>query len=210
MPVLFFELNKDDFKFLKDEATAIANNIDNSVSYLNKFNDGLAGQIEHEYTLSQTVNDKLEKILYPVIGAHIDNFNYFKTINVINKQCPLRLHKSWINLQKKYEFNPIHTHSGVFSFAIWINIPYTFKEEDQLPHSKLANRHASGRFYFVSGGTYPVFTEAIQEVTMESDKSSEGCGVLFPAKLAHGVYPFYTSDEYRISISGNYGFDIPN
>jgi hypothetical protein len=27
--------------------------------------------------------------------------------------------------------------------------------------------------------------------------------MLFPSKLKHGVNPFYTSDDYRISISGN-------
>ena len=35
------------------------------------------------------------------------------------------------------------------------------------------------------------------------DKSWEGVMILFPADTAHQVYPFYTSDDYRISISGN-------
>ena len=38
------------------------------------------------------------------------------------------------------------------------------------------------------------------------DKEWEGKMALFPASLNHQVYPFYTSDEYRISISGNVGF----
>jgi hypothetical protein len=32
---------------------------------------------------------------------------------------------------------------------------------------------------------------------------------LFPAELNHSVDPFYTSDKYRISVSGNYKFQIP-
>ena len=31
----------------------------------------------------------------------------------------------------------------------------------------------------------------------------EGILLVFPASLRHQVYPFYTSDEDRISISGN-------
>ena len=36
-----------------------------------------------------------------------------------------------------------------------------------------------------------------------ADESYAGKIILFPAKLSHTVYPFFTSDGYRISISGN-------
>jgi hypothetical protein len=32
--------------------------------------------------------------------------------------------------------------------------------------------------------------------------------LLFPAKLTHAVYPFYSSDDYRISVSGNVVFKV--
>jgi len=31
---------------------------------------------------------------------------------------------------------------------------------------------------------------------------------MFPSQLIHAVYPFYTSDEYRISVSGNIKFKV--
>jgi hypothetical protein len=31
----------------------------------------------------------------------------------------------------------------------------------------------------------------------------EGTIVMFPSKLLHIVYPFQTSDDYRVSIAGN-------
>ena len=34
-----------------------------------------------------------------------------------------------------------------------------------------------------------------------------GSLVLFPATLCHQVYPFFESDDYRVSISGNIYFD---
>ena len=38
---------------------------------------------------------------------------------------------------------------------------------------------------------------------IDVDKSFEGKMVMFGAKHLHEVYPFYTSDDYRITISGN-------
>ena len=35
------------------------------------------------------------------------------------------------------------------------------------------------------------------------EASDEGTMLFFPAMLKHQVYPFYNSDEDRISISGN-------
>jgi len=39
-------------------------------------------------------------------------------------------------------------------------------------------------------------------------KKEEGEMILFPAKLNHLVYPFYTSSGIRISISGNIIYDV--
>ena len=38
------------------------------------------------------------------------------------------------------------------------------------------------------------------------DKSFEGKMIMFPASQYHAVYPFYTSDEERITVSGNLKF----
>jgi hypothetical protein len=43
----------------------------------------------------------------------------------------------------------------------------------------------------------------IKQVPIPVDSSYEGTIMMFPSALNHGVYPFYTSDEYRISVSGN-------
>ena len=46
----------------------------------------------------------------------------------------------------------------------------------------------------------------IQTYDLPVDNSWQGKMALFPADLNHQVYPFYTSDEERITISGNVGF----
>jgi hypothetical protein len=39
--------------------------------------------------------------------------------------------------------------------------------------------------------------------TIDVDKSFEGKMLMFPNSAYHTVYPFYTSDDYRITVSGN-------
>ena len=107
---------------------------------------------------------------------------------------------TWVNFQKKYEFNPNHTHGGRISFVIWMKIPYNYEDEKKTDLTKGVNAQCrSGCFELVycdifgrpNTYLYPLSTDL------------EGKMLIFPAELWHIVYPFYTSDEQRISISGN-------
>jgi hypothetical protein len=107
----------------------------------------------------------------------------------------------WVNFQKKYEFNPMHVHDGLYSFVIWHKIPYKIDEEKARLKMKEIDKRA-GMFAFLFTG----LDGKIHSEALPVDNSWEGKCALFPAKLNHLVYPFYTSDDYRISISGNLGF----
>ena len=108
----------------------------------------------------------------------------------------------WVNFQKKHEFNPVHSHSGVLSFVIWMDIPYTWADERELDFVKHSNLTDDvGNFVFLYGTGRKIKTEVIR---MKPDIN--GYMVIFPSWLDHIVYPFYTSDKERISISGNIGF----
>ena len=50
-------------------------------------------------------------------------YNYLKSLTILNKDAPLIFQKPWFNIQKKGEFIPAHTHEGVLSYSIWIQIP---------------------------------------------------------------------------------------
>ena len=41
---------------------------------------------------------------------------------------------------------------------------------------------------------------------LDVDKSKEGYFVIFPSNLNHQVFPFYSSDDYRITVAGNINF----
>ena len=116
------------------------------------------------------------------------------------KQC-------WINFQKKYEYNPIHTHSGFLSFVIWLKVPYSLQDEMNQPNSIKAKNEflmVNGDFCFIKIDNFNFINHPIDRIQLGVDRSWETRGVLFHAAVPHTVHPFYTSDEYGISISGNY------
>lgn len=157
-----------------------------------KFNEYLAGQLEKEYEIidSKKLLETFVKIAakeYCVVNEVKHTSNNFQLDNV------------WINFQKKYEFNPNHTHSGFLSFVIWLDIPYNIEDEFNQNLSKYSNQPSAGCFEFV----YANILGEISNEVLPIDKSYNGKMIIFPAFLTHAVYPFYTSDEYRVSISGN-------
>ncbi len=106
------------------------------------------------------------------------------------------LRSLWINYSKKHDFNPIHKHSGVYSFVLWVKIPYKLEDEDKVyPAVTTSN---TSRFSF----HYPATNRKNNIGNYEVD-ACEWDLIFFPASLHHSVQPFYTSDEERISISGN-------
>ena len=72
-------------------------------------------------------------------------------------------------------------------YTIWMKIP------------KLKTGHFSGDFEFV----YNDITGRICTQLINLTNIDEGKIIMFPSKLPHCVYPFYNTDELRISISGN-------
>jgi len=111
------------------------------------------------------------------------------------------LGRLWVNFQKKYEFNPLHDHGGMFSFVIWMKIPYEWENEKELPWVK-------GSRSETTVGNFALVDPSMSNHTFFMNKDMEGYCVFFPSNFSHMVYPFYTSDEERISISGNVYFKL--
>jgi len=173
---------------------------------LNPVNGDLAGNIMHEYSIP-----KGKPVVSPMLMHMVTEFNkkypnYIKkahsTVNY--KQVDIELFNLWVNFQKKHEFNPMHVHDGLYSFVIWHKVPYDIKNEKaRLPNIRDEDFRAGMFAFFYSEPGGKIYQEAIPV-----DKNWQGKIALFPATLDHCVYPFYTSDDYRVSISGNIGFKI--
>ena len=169
-----------------------------------KANHDLVGNIKKEFMIPEG-KTVVWPFLHKCIEENFKKFNsYYGRISGMHntKEFHLELHNLWVNYQSKYEFNPVHMHDGLFSFVIWHKIPFTMADEKaRFPDMKESDIRAGHFCFLVNNELGQIITH-----TIEADKTWEGKMALFPATLNHQVYPFYTSDEYRISISGNVGF----
>ena len=160
-------------------------------------NKELAGAIKEEYSIvhSDFILGEFFDYIIELIGDYEQSFT--TPVSKDSFTYPLlkmgfaprkSLISTWINFQKKNEYNPPHSHFGAYSFVIWLSLPYDTKEE-----KKLYKSSTDFNFQFIQDGK-------IQQCPLDS---SEGDIILFPADLWHSVQPFFLSDEFRVSISGN-------
>tara|TARA_B100000900_G_scaffold391693_1_gene386537 strand:- start:1728 stop:2399 length:672 start_codon:yes stop_codon:yes gene_type:complete len=99
----------------------------------------------------------------------------------------------WINFQTANEFNPVHSHDGLMSAVIYIDVPEEMAKEVYTEDTKA---QCPGHIEFMYGpdvlganGTHTIVPET-------------GDFLLFPSGLKHTVYPF-KGDYTRISMSFN-------
>ena len=161
--------------------------------------DNLVGQIHESNELTDKSDWFFINTLKPLMFEYRIRFDNLGKRSPITGRHPYFLEKMWVNFQKKNEFNPIHNHSGVYSFVIWMKIPTKHSEQNKNPISSRANTHKISVFQF----SYLNTLGEICFYNYEMNPENEGTILFFPSKLHHSVYPFYNCDEDRISISGN-------
>jgi hypothetical protein len=190
-------ISEGTLKLLKKEFNNIKNNKNKRKRHIT---DLTGNGVTFHYELS----DKVEKIFINEVSSLIKKYaeetNYVKSMCFLTKDVPLSLDKPWMNLQKKYEFIPNHVHDGVLSYSCWVNVPYDLDKElknnERLDYASL--------FQFSYSNILGTYSNKILPI----DKTWEGKIIIFPAGLTHCVYPFYTSNDYRVSVSGNASFLI--
>jgi hypothetical protein len=148
------------------------------------------GVPEHYYV--EKNHDSLISFIKQMHEAYERSFPGLWNIKVLTDNLPFSYDRPWINLQKQNEFVPIHLHDGIFSYSIWMKIPYDSSKEAY-----------TGNFEFV----YCDVTGASKSETIKLSKKDEGTIIMFPAKLQHIVWPFYKNKDARISINGNISFN---
>jgi hypothetical protein len=182
------KISSDNLMQLKEDADYILKN----ENQFKKYNSKLAGNLEKEYSVH-----KSKKILESDLIALANE--YHKHLKENETYPNWNIKDIWINFQKKYEYNPLHNHTGDLSFVLWVQIPYNLTEELKLSNAKNSNIPSNSLFHFV----YNDLLGRVVNSPIYLDKSWEGTIIMFPSTLNHMVYSFYTSDDYRISISGN-------
>jgi len=182
------EFSNAELKPIRNEVETIQENFDTHI----KINHSFTSTVKKEYKLVESVN-ALEALVLPFVPT----FHEFFDTNKPKKSYYLET--AWVNFQEAGEFFAPHTHSGDFSFALYLQVPFTIEEEHEYLSS--IDKHtttASGFNFF--------YTDALGEIKpsyLPVDKTWENKIIIFPGKMLHSVQPFFTSTEFRITISGN-------
>lgn len=197
VPVIVLNFEEEELQPVRDEISKIQNSFESATTA----NHTLVGNIEQEYSLFDC-KDTIHEHLAPLIDHEMNRDWNLSFLTAINCGASLELDDVWVNFMKKHEFNQVHNHGGAWSFVIWMEVPYDIEDEHAVDMSKSSKSPCSGNFAFL----YTDGLGNIQQQEIAVDRKYRNSGVLFPAGLHHCVYPFSTSDDYRISISGNYKF----
>ena len=193
-----FELPQDIFTLLKQWVVQAKENGECA-------NKSLLGHIKEEYKITNYTQYFENYILNCCCDQSV--YQTWELIDIMSDNRPLYLDNLWVNYQKKYEFNPPHDHSGVVSFVIFVQIPYDLNDEElcypDLSKEARCRNHTS-KFAFLNPNSF----SGLAVDPLDVDKSFEGKMLMFNSKQVHEVYPFYTSDDYRITVSGNMKFKV--
>lgn len=159
-------------------------------------NSRLVGHLRNEIDFPEG-KEIIKDIVLSLAATHAGYFNHFKNHAILTKPGQMVIDPLWINFQSRYEFNPPHGHEGVYSFVIWVKIPYALQDEvDQFPEAK---HKMTSMFGFITSDI--LGRSHINPIPVDQDY--EGVICLFPSSLVHYVNPFFTTDQQRISVSGN-------
>ena len=162
-------------------------------------NDELAGNISASYSLIDRGDWFWSNVITHLVKEYGKQFeNLGKKVPTMTLH-PFYMGRWWVNYQKQHEFNPLHNHSGVYSFVIWMKIPYDCEKQNKKDIARNSNTPSIGTFQF---SYQNILGEGMGRKYGLSPKD-EGTMLFFPSKLDHLVYPFYDCDEERISVSGN-------
>ena len=169
-----------------------------------KANSYLVGHIKEEYHINKFAKNFINFLLRCASSKSLNK--HLVKVTCLSEDRPLYLHTMWVNYMKKHEFNPPHNHSGVMSFVIFIKIPYDLKEEEkQFLMDRKRRLSSTPRLNYTSRLAFinTLSDGSIGLQTIDVDKSYEGKMFMFPSAQLHEVFPFYTSNGYRITVSGN-------
>jgi hypothetical protein len=198
--ILEVTLSDDELAPIWKEVNKIQKDFSSGIEYNHK----LAGNLAKEYRLFDSA-EYINGLVFHYLKEYDNITGHVSKADFLTGNLPLVIPEPWVNFQAKHEFNPPHIHSGIASFVIWLSIPYQIDQELSSPSSARSHEPLAGFFTF----QYTNTLGQIRPYNIPADKTMENKMLIFPAELTHSVHPFYTSDKYRISVSGNVKFLNP-
>lgn len=167
----------------------------------------LAGQIVDSRKIDiENINILREKIDLYIAGYTNALCNNWVGKKYLNSDTSFELDvvNFWINYQKSFEYNPVHSHDGDISFVIYLDIPKEIKLETNNTTSPPPGSITFIHGNITTGAEKHTIKNALQPVWAQNILPETGDMLIFPSYLLHDVIHFKTPGVTRISMSGNY------
>lgn len=136
-----------------------------------------------------------KNVLMPMVEEYINQFGVpfsHKTSNYHG----FVLNRLWTRASTEGDYQSLHDHQGVFTFVVWMKIPFDGEEENIAQGGFRPDASDFGLVYMDTCGRL-----SKKHWTLTSEM--EGTILLFPSDINHIVYPHFTTKEYRISVAGD-------
>ena len=157
------------------------------------YNRSLAGHLNNQFLYPENIQQWFYNEINPVIAAYRQGHCKFHGIQDLS--VDLYADDLWINFMKPGDFNPVHTHSGDYSFVIFLDVPKIL-EKEMKDYEGTSGKPGQLMFEFTQQAKPRWATTGM------SISPQVGEMYIFPALLQHWVAPF-KSKCTRISVSGN-------
>ena len=179
------------------------NHLWNSINQLNTTTENISRSI-----LIQDKDDWFYENVLKEYSEYIylsDWNNYYNVVVSKFKPPPVfTLEKMWVNYQKQYDFNPPHKHVALFSFVVFMKIPTHWKEQHFIGSIRKLSEPVTSDFQFLLGMKN---SSIVQTVNIPLCPEDEGRILFFPSWLQHQNFPFYNTEEERITVAGNISYE---
>ena len=163
----------------------------------------LAGRIKKQTHLDDVISDTVKV----QILNHCSTF-YEKTAY---QKIPLEsmvLDSIWSNIQEAREFNPVHQHTGNFSFVIYTRNDLEDLSVEEIQDNEYDNKIVDYDNQKPLAGIIELFYGEGNWMNWTSftHVPKRGDILIFPSWLRHTVYAHYETGKIRISVAGNVSF----
>tara|TARA_B100000085_G_scaffold44985_1_gene38123 strand:+ start:2077 stop:2751 length:675 start_codon:yes stop_codon:yes gene_type:complete len=141
-------------------------------------------------------------VLMPMVEEYFSNYEIPFSLKT-TKYHQFVLSRFWTRASTAGDYQSLHDHQGVFTFVVWLTIPFDGESEK---NNQSGFRPDAGEFGLVYNNTCGNISK--KNWTLSPDM--EGTILLFPSDINHIVYPHYSTEDYRISVAGDIVLDSNN
>lgn len=153
------------------------------------------GQDNKQFPLHDDEGLFQNEVLMPATQSYFETYGTPFKLKSTHYHLPT-FSRFWCRVSQDGDYQSIHDHQGIFTFVVWLKIPFEGEDERQV---QAGFRPEASDFVLC----YPDTCGQYQKRNWVLGKGAEGKMLFFPSDINHIVYPHYTTKDYRISLAGD-------